>query len=200
MEFVGGIVVLFISWIVIITLFGNGDESFSEKIKFAGAITGVNLVWVIIGMIITGPVGIVIGVIFLLYLYNKSKEDNTEYSSKKGDWNIRNDFNDFANKYLKVLYGSGTKFKDLKNDAQGLCIEIKDYIQNMNYSTFLATTYWKTIAHKVKKESNYQCTYCGSTQDLEVHHITYENHGCEHKYWKTDLICLCHQCHDNEHN
>ena len=77
--------------------------------------------------------------------------------------------------------------------------EIADVIKNMDYAAFRETHLWKQIAYFVKHEAGNKCSLCSNTEQLEAHHNTYENHGYEWLYWKTDLICLCHECHDRFH-
>lgn len=77
---------------------------------------------------------------------------------------------------------------------------VSDYINGMDYNDFLSTPYWKGIAHIVKHKANYKCEFCYNTNNLNVHHKTYIHHGLEHRYYKTDLICLCKNCHSRFHN
>ena len=51
----------------------------------------------------------------------------------------------------------------------------------------------------VLKRDGYKCYLCGSEQELQVHHGTYKNHFKEHRNLG-DLITLCKQCHEKEHN
>lgn len=76
---------------------------------------------------------------------------------------------------------------------------IADYIKNMEYSDFLKTLYWKTIAQHVKYKANYKCRLCSNTEKLNAHHNTYTGHGYEHIDWKEDLICTCKDCYEKHH-
>lgn len=80
--------------------------------------------------------------------------------------------------------------------------EIQSVVSNMEYGDFLKTLYWKTISAIVKEDSGNKCSKCGSTENLEVHHKTYDNHGLEHlkSIQDSDLTCICHKCHSKEHN
>jgi 5-methylcytosine-specific restriction endonuclease McrA len=42
-----------------------------------------------------------------------------------------------------------------------------------------------------------KCKLCGSTQNLDVHHLTYERFG---KEFMADLMILCRPCHNEEHS
>lgn len=76
--------------------------------------------------------------------------------------------------------------------------KVAEYIQSMDYHDFLNTLYWKTIAEK-KKYRDKKCAVCNSTENLNVHHRTYEHHGQELRYMWQDLVCLCHECHEKYH-
>lgn len=74
-------------------------------------------------------------------------------------------------------------------------------IRKMSYQDFLKTRYWDAISYHVKHVNDKTCNRCSATRTrLEVHHKTYKNHGLEHRYWKSDLECLCHDCHSKEHS
>lgn len=75
---------------------------------------------------------------------------------------------------------------------------LKDYICDMDYYDFLQTPYWKAIAEKIRYKANYKCQICNSSERLNVHHRSYENHGDELHYME-DLICICKDCHEKHH-
>ena len=76
--------------------------------------------------------------------------------------------------------------------------EVKERILHMDYQDFLKTPYWKSIAYFVKAEAGGKCSVCGATKTLEVHHLTYDNHGDE-LHHLDDLVCVCKKCHENQH-
>ena len=50
---------------------------------------------------------------------------------------------------------------------------------------------------RVLRRDSWRCQFCGSRQNLEVHHQQYRSHSgedCEH-----NLITLCHDCHCRIH-
>ena len=54
----------------------------------------------------------------------------------------------------------------------------------------------KMWSAKVKELAGYKCEICGSTKDLEAHHI----HRCKHygvRWNKINGACLCRNCHCN---
>jgi hypothetical protein len=78
--------------------------------------------------------------------------------------------------------------------------KICKHIRAMNYNDFLDTPYWKAIARYVKYRSGYKCRLCGSKENLNVHHRSYEFHGQELQKWDTELICICKRCHEKHHD
>jgi hypothetical protein len=67
------------------------------------------------------------------------------------------------------------------------------------YKDFLQTRYWKTIRMYVMASRGNKCQLCNSTNNLNVHHSTYANHGREHDHLE-DLILLCRPCHAKFHD
>ncbi len=56
---------------------------------------------------------------------------------------------------------------------------------------------WKDRALKVKERDNFLCQECGTSKDLQVHHLTYERRWCERL---EDLLTLCEPCHGGRSN
>lgn len=77
--------------------------------------------------------------------------------------------------------------------------KIANYLQKLPYKQFLSTPYWTAIAAKKKIKAHYCCKVCNSQKLLNVHHKTYEHHGCELDNMN-DLIVLCSDCHKKFHN
>ena len=79
--------------------------------------------------------------------------------------------------------------------------EIAKRIAEMSYDNFLCTPYWKAISDYVKHKFNCVCKLCKSTDNLNVHHKIYDNHGYEHRMnvIETDLTVLCRDCHKKIH-
>lgn len=75
---------------------------------------------------------------------------------------------------------------------------VAKHIKEMDYYDFLKTPYWKAVADRVKYRANFKCQICNSSENLNVHHRTYDNHGKE-IYHLGDLICLCKACHEKHH-
>lgn len=67
------------------------------------------------------------------------------------------------------------------------------------YKRHLASAKWKRIREEKLKQSQYRCAKCGISKwstSLEVHHETYDRLGGERL---SDLIVLCHKCHQALH-
>lgn len=76
---------------------------------------------------------------------------------------------------------------------------VKKTIENMPYSDFLNTIYWRGVSLFVKRRDGWRCSECGSTKKIKVHHKTYDNHGAETMHLE-DLTTLCDKCHKKAHN
>lgn len=75
---------------------------------------------------------------------------------------------------------------------------VKQKIKHLYYSAFLDTHYWKAIRFHMLVQSGYKCMECGNSMNLQVHHLTYVNHGDEIHHLE-DLVVLCAICHNKKH-
>lgn len=64
-----------------------------------------------------------------------------------------------------------------------------------NYSEYLQSEHWRTKRKEIINKYG-ECYICGSKNELQVHHMTYNTLGYESEY---DLICLCKDCHHKVH-
>ena len=62
-----------------------------------------------------------------------------------------------------------------------------------SYPEYLQSPEWQRKREDCFASYGKMCAVCGSTQKLEVHHLTYDNIGDEKPY---ELIPLCHACHE----
>lgn len=78
---------------------------------------------------------------------------------------------------------------------------IKKRYDKEHYYEFLETPYWQIIARYKKLLCDAKCEICGSTQELNIHHKSYEIHGQEHlmENIENNLMCLCSECHRTMH-
>ena len=65
-----------------------------------------------------------------------------------------------------------------------------------NYNEFLKTDEWKQIAQMVKERDGYKCVICGSTENLNAHHIGYDGDRMN----ENDIVTLCNRCHECLHD
>lgn len=66
----------------------------------------------------------------------------------------------------------------------------------MHYKDYLESDHWKRLRKRKLYQSGNKCQLCGSKENLNVHHNTYENRGCEKD---EDLVVLCNECHKKHH-
>ncbi|MHC5819384.1 MAG: HNH endonuclease [Nostoc sp.] len=65
------------------------------------------------------------------------------------------------------------------------------------YRRFLESEYWGQVRDAIINRDKV-CQKCGSSQSLQVHHLTYKHHKDEMNHLD-DLITLCRICHQQEH-
>ena len=65
-----------------------------------------------------------------------------------------------------------------------------------NYNEFLKTQEWKKIAQMVKERDGHKCVICGSTENLNAHHIGYDGDCLD----ENDIVTLCNRCHECLHD
>lgn len=61
------------------------------------------------------------------------------------------------------------------------------------YTQYINSRDWQLKRREVLKRDNHQCQTCLNTENLEIHHKTYERLGDENL---DDLITLCTHCHE----
>jgi len=66
-----------------------------------------------------------------------------------------------------------------------------------NYKEQLKTPEWKQQRDKVVTRDGC-CQYCGSFENLEVHHLFYFTNLEPQRYSKDMLVTLCRDCHSRE--
>ncbi len=102
---------------------------------------------------------------------------------------------------IEAFYeGRGKAYTSFQLIDKVLSKEDFEKLKVMPYKDFLQTPYWKTVSNYVRYRRNYKCQLCGSSVSSNVHHRDYVRHGEEHKYWDTDLILLCQDCHSKFHS
>lgn len=69
-------------------------------------------------------------------------------------------------------------------------------LKELPHDEYLQTDHWKAVAAKARKRANFRCAVCGSRDDPNVYHRTYERKGQEEP---DDLVVLCRDCHMRHH-
>ena len=91
--------------------------------------------------------------------------------------------------------------KDRKNCfmIENVCPRYEGDIEDIDfveYSKYIRTKKWKTLASLVKEKAGNKCVFCGSEKKLVAHHHNYINLYNE---TEDDLICVCNICHNKIH-
>lgn len=70
-------------------------------------------------------------------------------------------------------------------------------LRRLPYEAYLRTPHWRQVRAAALERFENQCALCCSGRELEVHHRTYENLGCERP---ADVTVLCATCHARFHD
>lgn len=65
------------------------------------------------------------------------------------------------------------------------------------YADYLKSELWQAKREIALARAGYKCQLCSKTQNLNVHHNTYDRIG---KELETDLVVLCRDCHAKFHD
>lgn len=65
------------------------------------------------------------------------------------------------------------------------------------YDKYLRSPEWQEKRQERLALDNHKCAFCKSTENLNIHHRTYENLGNEDV--RHDLVTLCEKCHKEVH-
>ena len=72
-----------------------------------------------------------------------------------------------------------------------------DSLSAEEYRAYLQTPHWQKVRARRMQIDKYVCAFCGASDLLQVHHISYERLG--HEEVRTDLVTLCADCHHRLH-
>ncbi len=61
----------------------------------------------------------------------------------------------------------------------------------------LDATRYRELHRRVLERDGWRCQFCGSMQDLQVHHLTFRSQAGGDE--ELNLITLCNQCHMQLH-
>lgn len=73
----------------------------------------------------------------------------------------------------------------------------RETLCRMPYRDYLWSPEWRRKRAARLRVDCYRCTECGSRDNLNVHHLTYDNRGDERM---GDLVTLCGACHSKLHS
>lgn len=70
------------------------------------------------------------------------------------------------------------------------------------YALYLETPEFNALRQKIFDRDGHKCIVCGSTENIQVHHLTYRNvdYSAPGSENDRDLITLCRNCHAIYHN
>lgn len=68
---------------------------------------------------------------------------------------------------------------------------------NKAYLDYIHSEAWRDVSEKRKAIDDNKCCICGTENNLEVHHLNYDNLG--HEDINEDLVTLCSDCHKEVH-
>jgi len=96
------------------------------------------------------------------------------------------------NKYYKKNKKRKAKKKNKNKLSQNKLFENA----KRKYLKYLQSEDWAQIKIDLYQTRGKVCEYCGSTKNIQVHHLTYKN---IYKEEPEDLVLLCKDCHRKEH-
>lgn len=105
--------------------------------------------------------------------------------------------NSIGESVAKKTKGSGSAAKRKRRAAnKAKRLRRIHELRSMPYREYLKTRHWRRLRVVAIKKAKHKCAVCGDTENLNVHHLTYERKGCEKL---EDLQVLCRECHENVH-
>lgn len=135
---------------------------------------------------------------FFFFLANRlpyrSTKDST-YSAKDRELIEREVDNIFARYKKNISLPSQDNIVQLPVEVSTY-YHIDEYFIANNKKSYLASPEWKKIVQQIHTRDRV-CQVCNCTDQLEVHHITYERFMHEEL---SDLVLLCRDCHQAVHN
>lgn len=84
--------------------------------------------------------------------------------------------------------------KDKPNKPKKLKRSKLPYLEN--YRAYLVSPHWQATRKEFFEKNKYECTACGSSDSINLHHATYKRMGIEEE---GDLVALCQDCHQKVH-
>ena len=108
---------------------------------------------------------------------------------------------DKLSKKLQILLNA---FNEIKEDD----VVVKDddaqkknvYDEKKQHAKELSSPKWKKKREEVFERYGKQCVECGSTKNIQVHHLIYRKGNHLWEYNVNELIPLCKKCHQKIHD
>jgi 5-methylcytosine-specific restriction endonuclease McrA len=70
--------------------------------------------------------------------------------------------------------------------------------QGIDYDSYLNSPAWADKREQRLRLDHGRCAVCGSRENLQCHHVNYDNFGNEDV--EDDLLTLCESCHTDQHD
>ena len=93
---------------------------------------------------------------------------------------------------LSVLFNA---FESIKEPSEVKAVKVSTLKEQ--HDKELKSPMWKRLRLKVFERYGCQCVECGSTKNIEVHHLIYRKGRHLWEYDVSELIPLCRKCHKN---
>lgn len=121
---------------------------------------------------------------------------NTKYTKEQLDWLKKHSLDD---KYLNFLYPKKKVKKVSKKKPFKKDLVVKDNVKSIPYSEQLKHPLWLKKREYILNKKGRRCSNCGSSHNLQVHHLRYIWGKMAWEYKDKDLIVLCDSCHERIH-
>lgn len=97
---------------------------------------------------------------------------------------------DFLKYYLDSITDCAEDFIEV------YCDDKKPTHPFINYYKYIESDEWYELREKCFERDEYVCRLCGSSENLQAHHLSYERLGMNEL---SDLVTLCRKCHQAVH-
>lgn len=102
-----------------------------------------------------------------------------------------------ANKKTREDILSNSTPREVKDTPSDLSPENELSMYRKTKSEYLQSTEWQLLRNIILDRAGHKCEQCGSTKNLNIHHIHYKTLFREAS---SDVVCVCGECHTAIHN
>ena len=138
------------------------------------------VIFIITIIIILAGIGIIAGIVEIKNPPKKNSTNNQKYQYQ--------DPNKYIEKRIKEY-----KWENTWSPYNGARSRTK---HTNHYESYIHSASWRKRRQRALRLGHYRCALCGSTQSLQVHHLTYAHLGNE---LDSELMVLCTSCHHKVH-